>query len=362
MAFGGKLRRELDRLGRQVTGVGRRLAGGARRRAYDRARADAVRVTDGAVAALPEAAVLLIYQPAGVLGSTHATLARLAGAGIAPVVVSNAPLSDADRARLAAAAHLVIERPNVGYDFGGYREGVLTVLDRMGPLRALHVMNDSMWFPLSTGCDALARLGAGSADLTGLYLGCYSARQGRTYLQSYYYRFDGALAGAAWFRRYWETMPLIDHKHSVVRRFERRLTDDFRRRGASVDALVRWDDVIAHLLALDDAALALYLEHQCAVTPAERARCAALPDRLRDPRGWRLGVDDLVRRRRVFVNLTEMHPRLLAELGVPFLKKARSPACRRQRAILAEGGAPLDPALRAEIAAWDDQSSASQRP
>lgn len=347
--------REWNRLGKQLTGVWLHLTGGLMRRCYDRRRGQLVRLTEGALPSSAEVAVLLIYQPQSVAASVFGTLACLANHGIAPVVVSNAALTEQDRTRLAAAAHLVIERPNIGYDFGGYREGVLTVLSRLPDIRTLHVMNDSMWFPLHDDCDAIARIGALDADLAGLYLGCHSRRQRRSYLQSYYYRFGEKVLRDPFFARYWRKMPLINHKHSVVRRFERELAGHFSRRGFRVDALIRWDRVIEELLALDDELLAKYLAYQCSVSPTERARTADLPDRGANPVAWRREAEALIRARRVFVNLTELHPQLLSRLGVPFLKKARTSACITQRRTLlaGDGLAGYSAEVADEIAARD---------
>lgn len=351
----GTFGREWDRLGQQLTGIRRRMTGGLMRRRYDRQRSQLVRLTEGALPEAAEVAVLLIYQPQSVAGSVFGTLACLANHGIAPVVVSNAALTEQDRTRLAAAAHLVIERPNIGYDFGGYREGVLTVLSRLPDIRALHVMNDSMWFPLHGDCDAIARMGALDADLAGLYLGCHARGQSRSYLQSYYYRFGEKVLRDPFFAQYWRKMPLIDHKHSVVRRFERKLTRHFSRRGFRIEALIQWDRVIGELLALDDDLLATYLAYQCGVSPAERARAAGLPDRGANPVAWRREVEALIRARRVFVNLTELHPQLLSRLGVPFLKKARTSACITQRRTLLAGNgvAGYSAEVADEIAARD---------
>nr|WP_244646188.1 rhamnan synthesis F family protein [Agrobacterium fabrum] len=65
--------------------------------------------------------------------------------GISPVVVSNLPLSDSDRETLQIYSSRIIERPNVGYDFGGYRDGIIDLRDQLESLQRLWLLNDSVW-------------------------------------------------------------------------------------------------------------------------------------------------------------------------------------------------------------------------
>lgn len=351
-----KLRRELRRVAQQFRGLTTSISGRRARDSYDQRRSDLVRRHKGQISAAPEVAVLLIYQPAGVLGSTLHTLGYLRRHGLAPIVVSNAPLSAEDIARLQAEAYLVIERPNIGYDFGGYREGVLTALSCLPELRALHVMNDSIWFPLGGCDDALTRVQNSDADITGLYMNCRRRDHKKAYLQSYYYRFGPKIVRAPVFERYWRKMPLIDQKHSVVRKFEHRLASYFERSGFTVSALVDRRSVTNHLLGLDDERLDLYTSFQAEVSTVEAARLPKDCDRLHGRAEWRRQIDKLIRSRGLFINLTELHPCLLRELDVPFLKKGRSaPLMKQRRAFISAGlqyGCPR--AIAQEIQSWDN--------
>lgn len=186
MALGWKIQREFERVKKQVQSLRWYVWGPVNRWLYDRRRARDVQVSTGDVPAGDEAAVMLIYQPEAVPESIFFTLSWLGAQGLAPVVVSNLPLSDTDRARLCGLSHLVIERPNAGYDFGGYREGVLTVLERGIGSRAIHVMNDSMWFPLTEDLDAIRQAQSDPSDLYGLLCNVVTQGRQRSYLQSYF--------------------------------------------------------------------------------------------------------------------------------------------------------------------------------
>lgn len=131
---------------------------------YDVARSHQAQVWQGNAPLQDEVAVFLIYQETGVSDSILFTLSWLKDQGAAAVVVSNAPLTDSDKTRLMDLSYLVIQRPNLGYDFGGYREGILTVLER--GTRRYHLHPEAPRLPLS-GCDhgPVYPEGSGLADI-----------------------------------------------------------------------------------------------------------------------------------------------------------------------------------------------------
>lgn len=346
-----KLKREAVRLGRKANALPWFFRGRWRRWRYDRQRARRLTVTAGAQPARAEMAVLLIYQPAGLAESTLLTLDYFADQGVASVVVSNAPIRAADRARLAPRCHLIIERPNVGYDFGGYREGVMTVLERGGPLDALYVLNDSIWFPLTRDSDALARMRALDADVVGLLMGnAGKPSPENEYIQSYFFRFSGRLVADAEFARYWREMPLVDDKYLVVHRFERFVSRHFKQRGFAVTALSHWSDLAGALARVEDeATLHAILTHQSGVAPKDYN---AIAPRLALGESARALRDDLaprVARHELFASTVHAHPVLLMEMGMAFLKK-RMPAQHEEMRRFGLLDA-LDPVIRAEIAA-----------
>ena len=141
-----KIRRELNRLAfepfRWTKEAGQRLY---LRRYYDLVQSRQIRLSAGALDLGQEACIYLIFPTKGVLPSHVRALRTLVDAGITPVAVSNLPLSDNDRELLYPLTMQVIERPNVGYDFGGYRDGVLELAERLPALNRLWLMNDSTW-------------------------------------------------------------------------------------------------------------------------------------------------------------------------------------------------------------------------
>ncbi|WGD28428.1 rhamnan synthesis F family protein [Ancylobacter sp. WKF20] len=352
-----KLKREAIRLGRKANALPWYFRGRLRRWTYDRQRASRLTVTEGAQPARPEMAVLLIYQPAGLIASTFLTLDYFADHGVSTVVVSNTKLTPADRARLAARSHLVIERPNVGYDFGGYREGVMTLLERGGKLDALYVLNDSIWFPLARDSDAMERLRANEADVVGLLMGnAGKPSPDHEYIQSYFFRFSGRLIAHPDFARYWREMPLVDDKYLVVHRFERFVSRHFKQRGFKVSALTHWSELADSLARIEDeATLRAIFTHQSGVAPKDYNAMAA---RLAAGDSARALRDDLAPRvanHELFASTVHAHPVLLMDMRLAFLKKR----IEAQHAELVRFGLleRLDPVIQAEIAAARPEDS-----
>jgi hypothetical protein len=148
---------------------------------------------DGGVPMTGKVALILAYQPTGIAASTWLTLEHLTAQGYAPLFISNAPLSPEDRATLTPLTWRIIERPNYGYDFGGYRDGILLLNDWGIRPERLFMMNDSIWFPLGPGSTLIKRLEAAEGDIIGGFLHPDTPRRRfgtirEGFLESYLYR------------------------------------------------------------------------------------------------------------------------------------------------------------------------------
>lgn len=92
-----------------------------------------------------EVGIYLIFPETGVLGSHYHMIDEMNSQGISPFVVSNLPLREEERIQLLPKVFRLMERPNVGYDFGGYRDGILDLAPVLGSLERLWLLNDSVW-------------------------------------------------------------------------------------------------------------------------------------------------------------------------------------------------------------------------
>ena len=162
-----KLGREMRRFKGQVSA----LSDAIRDRFFSRTWNDIVlrskrRLLPGAQPDGPRRAIYLIFPRDGLLESHRHTLAYLAGKGLSITVVSNLPLPPEDEAELLTLCHRYLERPNFGYDFGGYRDGVRLMAADLAQTKQLVLMNDSVWFPV-TDTDWLDQVDALDVDFAG---------------------------------------------------------------------------------------------------------------------------------------------------------------------------------------------------
>ena len=179
---GWKIRRELGRLGQQLSAIPEAIWEPLAQARHDRELLARWPVRNGQHPGVDRVAALLIWQPEGIAPSVFRTISHLSDAGYAPFVISNAPVSEKDRGTLDAAVWKWMERPNFGYDFGGYRDALRVLKSWNADPERLVILNDSMWFPLSGGDEALARLEALEADVAGSIL---RRRDGADFLESY---------------------------------------------------------------------------------------------------------------------------------------------------------------------------------
>lgn len=205
-------------------------------RYYDKFHASQVKTEQGRLPRGSRVAIYLIFPRDGVQASHKRALDYINANGYAPLVVSNLPVSGEDAAYLQANAWRVIERPNVGYDFGGYRDGVLSLLDELKDLDRLVLLNDSSWFPLPGSGNWLKNaemLGvdyAAAATSMGIVRvkpdqfeaiqWTFDPTQRNFHYGSYAISIGPALLRDGRFQNYWKTYPLTKAKNKVVRRGE----------------------------------------------------------------------------------------------------------------------------------------------
>ena len=326
---------------------------------------------DQGVALAGKVAVVLIFQPRGLARSLLLTLRYLVSCGYAPLVVSNAPLTDGSRAALAPLTWRIVERPNFGYDFGGYRDGIL-LLRRWGDApERLIVMNDSIWMPLGETSDLVARLEAAEGDVVGGFLhpDTIRARTGtlrRGFVESYLYLINAQALAAPGFWRFWTRFRVSSNKLNAIYRGERGFSQAMQDAGLSVTGIFTPAGLIERLRDVDPATLRRVLHYAAYTEPDLRAESKALLAATETTADWRAAVLDHIartaRRRRFNASFPFAAARLM---GMDFLKKSAGPtgageanlhsAMRRQYLAAVRAGdlpAPF-PEVRAEIEARD---------
>ncbi len=97
--------------------------------------------------------VFVSFQPRGILPTTWKYLQHLKeNLGYSVVLISNCPLQKSDILPLKNLCVEVIERDNIGYDFGAYKDGILRYMGKLGSkfdeLETLLIANDSVIGPI----------------------------------------------------------------------------------------------------------------------------------------------------------------------------------------------------------------------
>jgi hypothetical protein len=360
MIPGWKLKRELERLKVQAQAVPLALYEPFVQRRHDRERPSRIAVTPGALPAGETLAIFLLFQPKGVAASVLLTCRHLAASGFAPVVVSNTPLSGADRAALADTAHLVAERPNLGYDFGGYRDGLWLIGAQGLSPRQVLFLNDSVWFPVWPGSPLLDDMAGAEADYVGTQVfGDVSPGAAKPgFFGSYCFLAKTPLLGSPAFSDFWEGYRLSSNKEITLRRGERAFSHRMlgaARHARGIYSVDRFHGVVD---ALDADGLREALADMVALDPALEGRRAALL--AEDGAGWEDRTRALLRDSAKSKNYIGAAPVLsLRDLRFPMIKKNNEMLYRRARlrivAALDEGRLTgIDPVIERELRARVD--------
>jgi hypothetical protein len=215
---GWKVKRELVRLGQQLKAIPEFFWEPFAIRAHNAAFEKGFPTFEGQVPKLPKVAIVLCFQPKGLAKSFLVTLAHLVENGYSPLVISNSKLSDVDKEKLKASAWRVVERPNFGYDFGGYRDGIFLLRKwNISPDR-LVILNDSIWFPVWENDTTLQKAEESEFDVVGMVM---REKEDLRFLESYFYSIRGIISNDDKFKEFWNNFKITSNKYKVIRRGEK---------------------------------------------------------------------------------------------------------------------------------------------
>ncbi len=367
-----KVFRELDRVKQVGLAVLAKAYEPMLQRRHDQSRDAILDVSNGRIPLGRKIALLLVFQPSGISQTLLVTCRHLMSKGYASLVVSNAPISTEDRERLAEVTWKIIVRPNFGYDFGGYRDGILWLADRGIVPDRLLILNDSIWFPVWPDETLIDRMEAMPVDLAGAVSHPSQRRRMKSghrpaFVESYFYLANRSALESRAFTVFWRGFRVSSIKHNAIHRGERRFSTFLKESGLTVRGVISIDAMIEAIKARDDAYLAkvlaygVYTDQDLAVD-RDQLLAADLAGH-----GWRA--------RALAHVVTTMHRHgayssfplaAFLELGVPFIKKSKLTIGGRVRpthqAVLRNqvlravetGDLPApEPAMLAEIASWE---------
>ena len=165
---------------------------------------------DGALASEPpKHRVVLYFAWGGITLAKKTALVNLAASGLDIFVIVNRRASGDYKAYLPYA-RMVMDRPNWGRDFGGWKDGVqhfdLSTYD------FIYFVNDSIigpWAPVTKHLDAFER---SEAEVFGLT----DSAEGMHYIQTYFFGLSAKLYHSAILQRFWGGFKFVNNNKYVI--------------------------------------------------------------------------------------------------------------------------------------------------
>lgn len=358
---GWKVKRELDRITNKLSVVMDRLVHDPVRKVVYDLTSDRKKIaTSGRLPLTDRVAVFVLFQPKGIPASVHLTLDHLRENGFSVFVVSNGALQARDREAIAGKAALILERPNVGYDFGAYRDGIRHLWKLGHHLTRLVLINDSTWFPLRRNDDSLARMEALDADLAGhIYKIEDEKARKRDHVESHLLMISRDFLQSKEFKQFWLAYRMSDRRETTIELGEKGFSQMAIRAGRKVATLMDRDWLLGTLRAMDDQGLRAVLDYTIDSFRGRQRDASEIRRAAASGRPWRddflAWVEESLSNSRTFmISATFIMPAMIhGKMG--FAKKAndiRFHLARREILDMERLGliAPIDDAVRAEIA------------
>lgn len=350
MIPGWKIRRELSRLGQQLRAIPEALWEPVVYGRYDRRFPADLEIADGDCPGSPDVALVLIFPNPGLPESTLALCEGLSRAGFAPLVVSNAPLGKEDAARLGPHVWRLAIRPNLGHDFGGYRDGIRLLWQwQMEPERLL-ILNDSVWLFDNDPAGLVAMLDAVGTDVSGSIL---RERGEIRFLESYCYLLRRPALASPAFRAFWRDLSLTSNKYKVIRRGERGHSAALLAGGLRLTAVFSNAGFLSRLAAASDERLEQVLRFAAFPTNEDAQRGQSLRRKF-GAEGWRQEVFAFIGTLLEKGQFYSLFPVAARDAGYPFLKRSGDRVAKLWRracldAIRAGAISPPAPVVLAEL-------------
>ncbi len=157
--------------------------------------------------------VFSLYQPRGIPKHVFHQLSSLKELGFSLYVISNCPITENDIQSLKKLCFKIVIRDNIGRDFGGYKLGVLDVLDHFrNNLERLMLANDSVFFPVHNPTQMFESVDLQNNDFWGI-----SENHEQYYhVASYLIVFKPSSFNHPEFSRYWNSyLEMSSRRHSI---------------------------------------------------------------------------------------------------------------------------------------------------
>ena len=331
-----KIARELSRFKQQLRSIQEVFSEPIQQKRHDAAFEVGLPYFEGGVPLSTKVVLFLIYQPDGIAETSIETCQHFKKKGYAPFIVSNTLLGDDDFERLHSTVWRILVRPNFGYDFGGYRDGVLSLKSWGIQPKRLILLNDSVWFPIFENEDFISLC----ETRNGVFGTVLRERKMERFLESYFYSLSSSVLEHDAFWNFWKNYKLTSNKYKVIRRGERGFSREMRASGIPVSPGYPYAQFI-DLLAIQDEDFLRNTLHYGSLTDG---RLNMQRQELLKQTGddWRQNAISFVKSTLPNYQPYSSYPYAMTKLmNFPFLKKSNDRVAKEWR--------------RAMLQAWEDE-------
>jgi hypothetical protein len=186
--------------------------------------------------------LLVVYASGSIPSFTQTIIDAIRRRGLNLAISTNARITNTVRETLLAKCSLLIERADLGRDFGGYKDGLSIIEQRFGTPERLILLNDSLFY-LEPGLDGLVAALDGDDELIGMCEDLYLYY----HIQSFALSFGPNVLRNPRIRRYWKAFKPISTRRWAIERGERRLTRELLRAGFRPRILYTAAQLVPHL-------------------------------------------------------------------------------------------------------------------
>jgi hypothetical protein len=190
-------------------------------------------------------AVFIAYSKRLTL-SSRAYLEALKKAGFSVVYINNDTTDEESLSSISDLSWRVFNRRNIGRDFGGFKDGILLLLEEghLQRCQLLCVVNDSMQFIPGRNADALVRSVEEFAASDRKALFSHISHQIQTHYQSYFQVLKPDVFLSSQFIRFWKNYLPLSHRGHCIYKGEIELSQQVYRRFNPVETLYTSDKLL----------------------------------------------------------------------------------------------------------------------
>lgn len=213
------------------------------------ARLRACALTRGRPAAnAKKVAVFVVYADGSIPPFTMSFIEALARRRYDTIVVSNGNINSATRSHLLEKCCWLLERVNIGRDFGAYKDGISLAYRSFQDMDRLIIANDSVYY-LECGLDELIEKLDGPDD----FIGISEIFEHHYHVASFLLSFGRPIVRDSVFQQFWTRYLPISTKMWAILQGEGELTKRLLDVGYRPRILFRAEDLLPKLCRLDHA-------------------------------------------------------------------------------------------------------------